>query len=118
MGNADNKAVPASETKSKFGNFSMKQNTSESQAVPSRGGFSSFKNGIRNNTFDPQDPKLRSQSIYQMAVQKQQPSAAPDFQQQLPTKEYLATKRQSVFQRVNLADLQQIKIQEIPKTEE
>jgi hypothetical protein len=66
----------------------------------------------------PQDPKSRSLSVYQMAIQKQQPSAAPDFQQQFPTHEYLSTKRQSVFQKINLTDLNQIKLQEIPKTEE
>ena len=73
----------------------------------------------RNDKVDgpPTNRSTRSLSCYQVALNNQAPSAAPGFQQKIPTMEYLNQKRHSVFQKVDLKALETIKIPEYPKTD-
>jgi hypothetical protein len=55
-------------------------------------------------------------SCYQMALNQGQPSAAPGYEQKIPSLEYLNKKRGSVFQKVDLKALDTIQIPHYTKT--
>lgn len=128
-------AVPASEKQGggSFGQFSMKNaqtgeqpkpsafggfkmNSGGEQAVPATGGskFGNYKVGM--GAPEPGN-RNRSMSCYQVALNKAQPAAAPGYEQKIPSLEYLNKKRGSVFQKVDLKALDDIKIPQYTKTD-